>query len=151
MKPAIYQPGEKIIVAGTIQWGTHIHCKAWAEVVEYSMVQGDFDCYAQLKSADDSGVLSKLIECRLYRNGEIKPLNLKLFSDEQVKSIMATQIHNKWCARIRTNHREMFFGFEYDYTMHQAQMLSDSITNDVKRNGLIDAIYSNKCLVSRPI
>lgn len=150
MKPAIYEPGEKIIVAGTVQWGTHIHCKTWDEAEEYSG-KFDFLTTATQYCADASGVLSKPIEYRLYENGVLMPLHISLIADEEVVSIQASQIHNQWCARIRTNHREMFFGFESGYTMHQAQMLADSVRKDVSRMGLIEAIYANQCFIARAI
>ena len=149
MKPAIYKPGEKVIVAGTVQWGTQIHCNSWDEVLEYSK-GSEFFTNATQYQADETGVLKKPLEYRSYLNGVPYRLKVRLMSDEVLKSIQAAQLHNKWCARIRTNHREMFFGFESDYTMHQAQMLSDSIKKDVATMGLIDAVYSNICLVAKP-
>ena len=151
MKPAIYEPGEKIIVVSDLtQWANHSHVKTWDEAKEISQ-NSEFVLQANQYQADESGVLKKLIEHRCYCEGKLFILNIRLISDEVVKSIMPAQLHNQWCARIRTNHREMFFGFESDYTMHQAQLYSDSVKKDVAQLGLIDAIYSNECLVARPI
>lgn len=84
MKPAIYQPGEKIIVVSDLtQWANHSHVKTWDEAKEIS------------------------------QNSE--------------------------------------FVLQANYTMHQAQLYSDSVKKDVAQLGLIDAIYSNECLVARPI
>ena len=151
MKPAIYEPGEKIIVVSDLtQWANHSHVKTWDEAKEISQ-NSEFILQANQYQADESGVLKRLIEQRCYCEGKLFILHIRLLSDEIVKSIMPAQLHNQWCARIRTNHQDMFFGFESGYTMHQAQMYSDSINKDVARLGLIKAINSNECFVARPV
>ena len=55
---------------------------------------------------------------------------------EVIKSICAVENKKGWVARVRTQSgREVFHGIGAGYTMHQAQMLCDSLRRDVANHG----------------
>lgn len=60
---------------------------------------------------------------------------------DSLKSVTPVLNNAGWAARVRTiMGREVFIGIGAKYTMHQAQMLCDTIRRDAARHGVDAAI-----------
>jgi len=61
---------------------------------------------------------------------------------ETIKSVCPVLIHGEWVARVRTQSEEQFYvGRGAGYTMHQAQVVCDSVRRDAQYHG-VDFVLS---------